>query len=165
MKYLSLLLVILVTALGCGKNNQTGKSGSSIVNPGIGNAISTGNQQALLATVMNESRCINGMQRITIPPIPLNMNVAVGGFYVGVTSEGDVAVVTSNNGQGVFSGYVCARQSLPSGQGQLLGNPVINRSYSCGVDEITAAKMSLGGALLLNFRAIQFGQGSSLCRR
>jgi hypothetical protein len=161
-----ILVILLAFAIaGCGKKNQSGKS--SVPGPGVWNNLgSTSVSNPYASTVINENPCMSGLPRSTIQ-VGLNMQVAVGGTYIGVTSEGDVAIVTSSNGQGVLTAYICGRSSAASGQGQLTGNPVINRSYNCQIDEITSARMILpsayGPQLVLNFRAIYFGHGSSLC--
>jgi hypothetical protein len=113
---------------------------------------------------MQDYPCQFGGGRIATPPIPLQLSVALNALYVGVTSEGDVAVVTSSNGQGVLNTFVCNR-GIQAGAGSLMGNPVVNKSYFCAVDEITAARMVLPGNLILNFRAIQYGRGSRLCHQ
>lgn len=157
--------VMLLLLTSCGKDNKSGGGNSSIYSQnGIG--IPGGVNGSYLSTVMNEYPCASGLQRIGVQ-IPLNMSVAVGGAYVGVTSEGDVATVSSNNGQGIMTAYVCQRQGLTSGNGNLAGNPVINRSVNCALDEISAATMyiqSYYGTLTMNFRPIYMGHGSSLCR-
>jgi hypothetical protein len=162
--YMTVLFGLLIL-VSCGKDNRSGQSNTSVgINP-IGPGVGVTNPY--VGTVMNEYPCLSGMPRTTVQ-IPLNMTVAVGGTYVGVTSEGDVALVSSNGGQGIFTAYICGRTSAANGTGSLLGNPVINRSYNCQIDEVTSAAMNLptlyGGTLRLNFRPIYFPPGSSLCQ-
>lgn len=164
MRRSTFLLTLIFILSSCGRNNQSGQNNPATNQ--FNNPLGVGSTNPFVSTVMQQYPCISGLPR-SQATIPLNMQVAIGGTYIGVTSEGDVAVVTSNNGQGVLSAFICGRSSTTSGQGQLMGNPVINRSYNCQIDEITSASMRLptqfGPVLSLNFRPIYFPPGSSLC--
>lgn len=177
------ILALALLAGACGKDNESGKKsggtyfgslgtlGSGQVPPNVTNQYA---QQVFQSTT-----CTTGGQRIGVQ-FQLNMTVAANATYVGITSEGDIAVVTSANGQALFSAFVCARPSLGSGQGSMTANPALNSSSqfsgqchsqpcyrSCLVDGITAARLQLPGApgyppYILNFRLINFGGPGSL---
>jgi len=161
---LVLAVTMALIAAGCGKKNESGKSS---YNPysnylGQGAALPAG-ANSYASLVFNGLPCSNGQQRIGVQ-FGLNMAAAANSTYVGITSEGDIAVVTSNAGQAVFSAYICNRPEFAStnGQGSMSANPAIGRSLvGCAVDEISAASLRLptmyGYYLTLNFRPIHYG--------
>lgn len=95
-----------------------------------------------------------------------DMNVAIGDVFVGVTSEGDIASVTNDGSGPVMTLSICSREIIENGVGELLGNPIVNKSFNCQVDEISSAMVEMpskyGASLYLRFRPIYFS-GSSLC--
>jgi hypothetical protein len=161
------LLAMSMILASCGQNNTSGtgsRNGGSNPNNQIG-TLST--SSPVIGRLLQENPCrVGNGQRIPIS-IRLNINVAANQTYAGVTSEGDIAIVT-NQGQGaVMTAQICARQSAQSGQGSLMGNPVLNHSPNCQVNEISSASMQLPGVmgpLYLFFRPIYFG-GTQLCNR
>lgn len=168
----TLLIAIMALSVGCGKKNESGKN--SAFNPyynqlgtfpGSVGSIPTNITNPYAQQIFQFLPCLNGQQRVGIQ-FGLNMSVAVNATYVGITSEGDVAIVSSSgNSQAVFSAYVCYRPEFGQGtlsQPQQPANPAVGRSLAgCLVDEISAARLLLptmyGYALTLNFRPIHFG--------
>lgn len=165
-----LLLIFAMVLSGCGKDNVSGNQnnglyGGAIGIPGqYGNAIYAENPcrvNAIPTYGYPTQQNIQGRQTIVVRL--QGVNVAIGSSYIGVTSEGDIANVY-NDGRGpVMAMQLCNRGF--AAQGQLLGNPIINNSLNCQVDEITQAQVVLPGMfgqIYLNFRPIYFS-GSSLC--
>jgi hypothetical protein len=174
-------LTLLTVLFACGKNNESGKNGStwSYGNPYTngGYPIQTINspysyQGRSVNEVLQQNPCISGFsgmmgfsqpyagQRIPIQ-IPLTSFPTVippGDMYVGVTSFGDVALVA---GQAVgqpplFVGYMCPRSFSPSGQGQLMGIKI--GAYSnCLFKPITAATIVFPGGGTAEFRWLDGG--------
>lgn len=163
------LTAAMAVSVGCGKKNESGRRNT---NPyfsqfgtfGPGQVPIPGGVTNPAAQALFQSPCANGQQRIGLQ-LPLNLSVSYTGTYIGITSEGDIALVTNNGGGGaIMSAYICFRPEFGNGQGgqpQLSRNPVINRSLYCQVDEITAASMYIqtyiGYPLTLNFRPIHYG--------
>lgn len=155
-----ILTTLLTLVVSCGKDNKSGQGYSGQFN------YANVSNNPYVSTVMNENPCSTGLQRVGVQVPMTGFNVAPGSTYVGVTSEGDVAVVTSDGTYGVFTAYVCGRSGM-GGNSQLQPGVVINRSNYCSIDEITSATMVIGstyGNFTLNFRAIHYGRGSSLCQ-
>lgn len=104
-------------------------------------------------------------QRIVVQ-VPLTGSTIISSMqpYVGVTSFGDIAMITSN-GQGsppVFTAYLCPRGFSQSGQGQLLGVKVGSNAIRCkSVPAITAADVILPGGLIAKFRSLDGGAYTS----
>ncbi len=162
------MLVISATMVSCGKNNKSGggssSSGGGIGVGGFGSygninvAGYSGNLGQLLNVVASENPCRTtgggygygyGQQPYqnsnarTVVAIPLQgINVNAGSLYVGVTPEGDIAVVSNTNGGPRMELHLCARPDL-TGQGQLMANPVLNSSQRCPIGEITASDVML----------------------
>ena len=171
----SILIFAMAVSVGCGKKNESGKGNA---NPyysqfgltpgypaGVGNIPgSVSNPYA--QQIFQYLPCLNGQQRIGVG-IGLNMSVAVNATYVGITSEGDIAIVSSSGGQqAILSAYVCMRQEFGNGQlaqPQVAGQrAAVGRSLAgCLVDEVSAATLQLptynGYPLTLNFRPIHYG--------
>lgn len=187
-------LTLLTMLFACGKNNESGKKGSSWAynNPYMspyGTPIQNINspyayQGMSVNQVMQQNPCRSGFggfpgapggayagQRIPIQ-VPLTQFptvIAPGEIYVGVTSYGDVAVLA---GQAVgqpplFEGYMCPRSFSPSGQGQLMGIKI--GSYTnCLFKPITAATVIFPGGAEAAFRWLDggssAGQRFTFCR-
>lgn len=166
-----LLLIFAFLLASCGKDNVSGNNPNSNV---FGGAIGIPGQYGNALYAENPCRVNAGFNgfpnqagiqgRQTVVVRLQGMNVAIGSSYVGVTSEGDIANVYNDGSGPVMAMQLCNRGF--GTQGQLLGNPIINNSLNCQVDEITSAQVILpsqfGQPLYLNFRAIYFS-GSSLC--
>lgn len=166
------VLALALFAGACGKDNESGKKKvdggtffGSLGSLGAG-AVPGTITNPHIQKVFQSTACTTGGGRVGIS-FALNMSVAANANYVGITSEGDIAVVTNTNGQSVFNAFICQRPSLGQGQGSMSTNPALNRSVYCQVDEITAARMQLPGApgyppYILNFRAVHFGGPGTL---
>lgn len=163
------LLTLMVLTVGCGKKNKSGTNANPYTYNQLGNFPGVAGVGAIPGSISNPYAqqifqylpCLNGQQRVGIQ-VGLNMSVAVNATYVGITSEGDIAVVApAGGGQAVMSAFICMRPEF-SGQGSLAANPAVGRSTAgCLIDEISAARMILptvyGYSLTLNFRPIHFG--------
>lgn len=172
MKFLVIGLLLLSSLSATAQRNVTGKSvntshfGSNISLPShFGLVI---NQESPCKTQITEESDhfdINHNMRTNVIVRLQNINVAVGSSYVGVTSEGDIANVYNNGSGPLMALQICHRKGIKRTAGKLLSNPIINNSFSCQVDEITAATVDIPtetGSLLLQFKPIYFS-GSSLC--
>ncbi|MFP5491854.1 MAG: hypothetical protein ACLGG0_10150 [Bacteriovoracia bacterium] len=164
------ILALALLAGACGKDNESGKKSGGTYFGSLGTLapgqVPPNITNSYAQQVFQSTTCTTGGQRIGVAFNLTDMTVAANATYIGITSEGDVAVVTNNGGQALFSAFICARPSLGQGSGSL-SRPALNRSLRCLVDEITAADMQLPGApgyppYLMKFRAIHFGGPGSL---
>ena len=139
--------------VSCGGKNTSGGANSGVF--GAYGGLSGGNGYAdfgaILQQVAIENPCrINGgagggqgvgaRQSTTVNLQGINVNS--NSSYVGVTAEGDIAVVYNNNGIAAMDMYLCPRPNT-NGQGELTKFPVLNTSQQCPVGEITAADVLL----------------------
>jgi hypothetical protein len=151
---------LLLGLVSCGKNENT--SGK---NPNTETTISS--KSSTINTILQENPCYTGMGRTEVEfplqGISLNSNK----LYVGATFEGDIAIVKNSKQGPVMSLYLCDRPGATQGQGQLLGNPILNNSQYCKVNDITQAQVTLPsqmGNININFQALSSLQNSSLCQ-
>lgn len=177
--------MLLSLLMACGKDNKSGKSGTSsswdLANPYMsgynGYNIPTvsspySSNGVHLNQVMEQNRCANNnaYQRI---PIQISLTgfmtvVSPSDMYVGVTSFGDVAAVigTAPGQAPIFVAYMCPRSFSPTGQGQLLGVNV-GANTRCLVKPITAATVVFPGGATAEFRwmdgGTSMGQRFSFC--
>ena len=185
-------LTLLIAVVSCGKNNQSGRSGTNWGYnnpytsglPPVGNINSPYSYGGMSVNqVMQQNPCLGGFggmpgfnqpyagQRLPIQVPLTNFPTVVppGDIYVGVTSYGEVAVLA---GQAVgqpplFVGYMCPRSFSPSGQGQLMGIKI--GSYSnCLFKPMTAATVVFPGGGSAEFRWLDGGssmrQKFTFCR-
>ena len=152
-------IVITLTALAmlgaCGKKNKSGQQpglfpntyGSNVTLPQHPGTVN-------LSSLPSVVQCLTGyQQRIGVQQISSSGSVPVNAAYVGVTLEGDVAVLTANgNGQPVFTAYICIRPGLQSpSQASAAQGVIPNRTNrGCPFDELVAT-MSMGGYTLAFF--------------
>lgn len=178
MKLATILTTTLVMAMaltaGCGKKNESGKNSYNPYYNQLGSypgVVGTGSIPAGVVNnyaqlIFQSLPCISGGQRAGLQ-FGLNMSAAVNATYVGITSEGDIAIITSNGGQAVMQAFICMRPEFGSGssiQPQVVNNSAaVGRSLAgCVIDEISAATVripSYTGYLTLNFRPIHYGAG------
>ena len=151
LKNLAALFIIASMSIGCGKDNTTGKKPASNTTSwgGFGTGPYTGGTGGQLpADWMNilgsERPCYQGGQRATAQ-MAVNTNVNVGALYVGVTSEGDIAVIQNQGGAPTMHLYICPRPGL-TGQGQLASRTIIENSTTCPVGQITKVDVTLGAS-------------------
>ncbi|MEX1099116.1 MAG: hypothetical protein WEB87_01745, partial [Bacteriovoracaceae bacterium] len=174
LKNLAILMILTAMTVSCGKNNTTGKDNdsSTIGWNGFGTGPYTGsNGNTLPANWMDivgqENPCYQGGQRAPAQ-MPINATVNVGALYVGVTSEGDIAVVQNQGGAPTMNLYICPRPGL-TGQGQLYDNIVLEHSNECPVSQITKTNVALEaqyGPFYLKFAPIHIpgtNRMSQLC--
>lgn len=191
-KLFKLVFLMLVTSafmVSCGKNNKSGGSSTATtpvcdasdpycIPGGSYGGIDTagyGSFSQNLSVVAQENPCrvanqmTNERVKVTIPLVGVNVNT--GSMYVGVTPEGDIGVVGNINGVPAMDLHLCPRPDL-TGQGNLLGSPVLNTSQLCPIGEVTAANVALMsnsgyGDYILQFAPIHVpgtDRYSSLCR-
>jgi hypothetical protein len=177
--FTSILLVMTLVVASCGKNNESGKSsgkyyGSSYSGVGPANTSNPYVQQVFQQMPCSTGSYGNGNanQRIGTGT-QMNFRVAANSTYVGVTPEGDIAVLTGDNvGNAVMSLYICPRPMGGQGSASMPHNPVFNRALpqtGCRIDEITSATAlvpsAMGQPYVLAFAPIYFYQQlrSSLC--
>jgi hypothetical protein len=176
-KVTTMLTLMSLLLISCGKENESGKTSKSngYNYPGMS---SSGNGVGLpsnwLTVVQNENPCktYNGTTstnkiRVTVPLQGININA--GSFYVGVTAEGDVGIVSNQSSGPVMEMYLCPRPDV-TGQGSLASTPIVNNSNECPVGEVSSANISLSaqyGAYNLAFYPINVvgtNHSSSLCQ-
>jgi hypothetical protein len=175
---LAFLATLLIT-ISCGRQGSNNKKTIIIKEIGIeeDNIEENENESTfetlstsspVIGRLLQENPCrVGNGQRIPVS-IRLNINVAANQTYAGVTSEGDIAIVTNQGNGAVLTAQICARQSAQSGQGSLMGNPVLNHSPNCQVNEISSASMQLPGVMgtvYLFFVPVYYDNNSSLCNR
>lgn len=142
-KKMAMLILVASFAVACGQNNTSGKSSNNNGWDFGGGGISGGSQ--------------NG--RIEIRQ-QLNYNVG-NGVFVGVTSEGDIAIIQNNQ----MRISICQRADFIQGQGSFSQASVGTSGY-CSVNEINNLDVNLPGrygTYRLAFRPIYFS-GSQLCQ-
>lgn len=181
-----LLTLALLAFLGaCGKNNESGKNSWQYGNPyysGQNPYLGIGQLPQNIQALANNYSCIGGYQgqiypgypgapqfqanSRTVIQVPLTGSTIVSSMqpYIGVTSYGDIAMITSNGpGQPpVFTAYLCPRGFAQQGQGQLIGVKVGSNALRCrNVPSITAADVILPGGIVAKFRSLDGGAYTS----
>lgn len=176
-----LLSIISLALISCGKSNKSGSSSSTTPTTGTittlpGGQTYTGGNGTVLPTnwldvIANENKCFEGGSRIKKTISLANTSVNANALYVGVTSYGDIAIVSSSGAQPTIDMYFCPRAQM-TGQGNLINDPVINYSPNCPMGEISGgAKVVLQGPQNVTYK-LQFrpahipnaGIRSSLCK-
>ncbi len=171
--WLTLVLMSLALVSACGKKNESGSSSSSSKYFGaLGSyeGVAPANvSNPYVSRVFQMTQCTTGGGYL--PNGNYNPNLRVGhgqqmsfrvssnSSYVGVTAEGDVAVLTGDaNGRAVLSLYVCPRPTGGQGVPTPTGNFTWNVTYqSCRVDQITALTAFIpGGAGFPNLALVFF---------
>lgn len=192
MKALPKLLILsaVLAMAGCGKNNESGKSGggrytsqycvsytptgqcAQYQNYSINNINSGYSYNGVsLNQVQQENPCIlsgggwgQSVYNRTQVTVQVNMGqniIPSGQMHVGVTSFGDVAALIGNGTSNpTFVAYLCPRPV--SGQGTLSPQILIGSYSSCRVNPITAANMYFNDGSQANFR---WPQGGSSLRQ
>ena len=177
---------ILAAIAGCGKNNESGKSGSKSCaafgangqcSAYVSNINSNYSMNGVnLNQVQQENPCIlsggyfgqTNMQRQVIqtrvqvqtnPNVPPTI-VPRGDIYVGVTSMGDVAAVVGDGTMNpTFVAYLCPRPV--SGTGTLYPQILVGAATQCAFKYITAANVVFPDGTMANFRALSPGGSSN----
>ena len=184
MKALPKLLILsaIMALAGCGKNNESGKSGGRYSSSycvsynangqcaqyqsyTVNNVNSPYSYNGVnLNTVQMENPCIlsqsYGQTTVARTTVSVRVNigtvVANNDMYVGVTTYGDVAAIIGNGtNQPLFVAYVCPRPV--SGQGSLSPVITIGAYTNCRAKPITAANMYFPDGSQANFRDPKFG--------
>ncbi len=179
LKGLFMLALVSTVFVSCGKNNSSGGGGgSSSSDPWSGGVTAAGNGSKLLSDwrnrIFNEYRCQtfnqNGAQtnkRLKLnvqSPGPVQLNA--GALHVGVSTEGDVLIMSNSNNQVRIELYACERPA-PQQSAQFIQTPILNQSSMCSISEVSAADIFAGsnqGAYHLVFFPIGLSGGSSLCQ-
>ncbi|MBA2403792.1 MAG: hypothetical protein H0V66_03395 [Bdellovibrionales bacterium] len=189
MKALPLIMfsILLATLTGCGKKNESGKSGSrgpciayganGSCSAYMSNINSNYSQNGVsLNIVQQENPCILGQQQYgtnlssRIPfsvriPLPGNSRLAPNNIAVGVTSFGDVAaIVGDGTNMATFVAYLCPR---PATQAQLIPDPRFGNQLvgygaygPCRVLPITFATLGFADGSKAAFRDPQAGSSA-----
>ncbi len=174
----SILIASLFGILqGCGKNNESGKSGSTSTGQ-IPDPLSIDNtpysyQGVNVQQVLLQNPCVNGYagmtgqtsaytnqrSQIQVALTGFKTQVSPGDIYVGVTSYGDVAVVSGQSaGQPpLFVAYLCPRSFTQSGTGQLSNVQLGANTPTCLFKPITAATVVFPGGATADFRWLDGG--------
>lgn len=169
---------ILAAAMGCGKNNESGKSnnGGICLQYGVNgqcSAYSTGvytsGNNINLSSLVSQIPCESSGGYMPVGNIGRTQQMVqvqtrtiatAGQSYLGVTSMGDIAIVVGNGTMNAqMQVFLCPGQAM----GQLMA-PVTLGEYTdpaCPIKVITAASLSGYNGLAVNFRDPRFGRGMS----
>lgn len=133
--------------------------------------INQGQGDEILGTIMKENKCNDNASRSLTTTIIKGLDVHKDATHFGVTPQGDIAIITNDNGKAVLELLICDRPNL-NGSGSISNKFELNPSPECLVSEITAGNVTLGGhnrlSYLLNFAPIDIpgtDRTSSLCQR
>ena len=178
--FLKLLVTVTMLATlftSCGKENESGGNGNNSSNTTVAGNGGGDLPSNWLAVLQNEYPCVNaqyngGSNRNSRVRSEVNLqgavNVNAGAIHVGVTMEGDIAVLSRSGNSSILEVYACQRPSINlSQQPQISQSPIINSSQSCQVSEISALNVYLNsnyGTYLLAFFPIGLSSPSSLCQ-
>jgi hypothetical protein len=191
MKVISKLIILAaaVAITGCGKDNQSGRSGSGVYNSSY--CVSQGpngqcsQYQNYSVSNINSPYSFNGVslnqvqmenpcilsgggyygqstfnRQLVTTRVNIGTIVTRGDMYVGVTSFGDVAAVIGDGTPNpTFVAYLCPRPI--SGQGTLAPQITIGAYTNCAVKYITAANIYFPDSTQANFRAPSPGGSSA----
>lgn len=149
LKRVAIIALVTAFAVGCGQNNTSGTGDNPWDNNG---GYNWGNGWG------NTSTPTGSHGRYTVSQ-PVG-NTGGYGSYVGVTSEGDVAVIQN----GTLTMYICPRADYANGQGQITQQPIVNVTNGCVVNEITAMDIQIpgrNGIYMLGFRPIYFNNNNA----
>lgn len=145
-KALFMLSLVSVISTGCGNNNRSGGSNNNNnpapfapINPNGG--VFNTNLQVL--NLLRQIPCLMGEQRVPVN-LPVQIpNFNIGATFVGTSTYGDIAVITSQGQTPVLQMEICQRQQIGmSNQPMLQSNIHLNNSLRCNVGEITSANVS-----------------------
>lgn len=152
-------LALLAALVSCGKDNESGKSGSNYSNPYYSNQYGSINSPYSYGSysvnqIFQQHPCITtgtpsqARVQVQIPIQTVPMVVAPNDIYVGITSFGDVGVLVGKpNGQAIFVGYICQRGYTYS-QGASIN--LVDLDYGsksiCAFKPLTRATIMLQGS-------------------
>jgi len=171
----TLLTIMASLMVGCGKDNKSG-GGSS--NPyGNFNTVAGSSASNVLSRLGQEYPCTtsqysgggSSQQRIrtTVSNLQNSMVHNSGSYYVGVTTEGDIAIVSGQNGYATMEVYACVRPGMNnSAQAYVQQLPYVNTSVNCTLGEITKSDVFLqtqNGTYTLKFFQIGVSRPSQYC--
>lgn len=191
MKAVSQILIfsLLLVALGCGKENESGKSGGICLQYGMNGQCSqysaysnyglsgNVNLNGILSQIPCEQQMFNGntwqmpqmnmgMGRIQLAgTVQLSQNTTPGQSYIGITSTGDIAILQGNGQRSVQATFfLCQNGSISTGGHINVPNPnMVGRLNTIGEFSTSCGTMkvitSLSTDSLHNFRSPQFGLG------
>jgi hypothetical protein len=158
-------LALLCMLAACGKNNESGKRGSSFYsnNPyGYGNPYTSGTFGPIMNTgfahgsvsvdqVISQTPCLTSnvphqnRMRVQFPLTGFPSVVPAGDLYVGVTTAGDVSLlVGQGNNAPLFVAFMCQRTYAANGTGQLL-DIATGTTSRCNFNPLVRATMVVPG--------------------
>ncbi len=108
-------------------------------------------------TALNETKCLNGRGR-GHATIELTGRKEIKGEHIGVTSHGDVAVISNNKTLRLF---VCYRDK--SGRQGTVNNINLLDAGRCSVGEIASLNLFMDNGDNFVFRSIAYNPETSLC--
>lgn len=165
----TMLLVGLMSS--CGKENESGGNSNNIGTYGTVAGTGGGSVPSnWFKTLQNEYRCQTGYSQRSRTTMNLNgaVNVNAGAIHVGVTVEGDLAVISRSSNNIILEVYACQRGGMNMNQQpQLYQAPIVNQSNSCVIGEVSAMNVYLNstyGTYTLAFFPIGMHAPSSLCQ-
>jgi hypothetical protein len=100
--------------------------------------------------------------------LPANSNYSADKKYVGVTTEGDIAVISTQEGDVTLTLFVCHREGILQAGNHIIAHPtslVLLKSQKCAVDQIVANIYVQGqhGQYILNFFPMSHVNNGGLC--
>ena len=141
------LLTLALFAGACGKKNESGKSsGRYYGSVGTYTGVAPANtSNPYVQQVFSQVQCTTGGGYVGGQQ--MNFAVAPNASYVGITAEGDIAVLTGDNsGRAVLSLYICPRATGGQGSASMNQNPAYGVTYhGCRMDQITSATVYIPG--------------------
>ena len=151
----AIMMALAATLLvSCGKENRStsGNSNNGAFGYPGGNTYGNGSNlpNNWIDILIQENPCMNfsgngginnNRSRIIVQMQGVNVNA--GSMYAGITYEGDVGVVSNQNGSPVLEIFACQRPDLSGNSAGFIMSangmpPVLNTSSNCSVSEITA---------------------------
>jgi hypothetical protein len=180
-----LFMATLVSTMfvACGKENESGSSSKKSNDPWSGGITNSGNGSMTLASdwkqrIFNDYPCQiqdtngnitnPGRTRINIQ-VPQQYQSNAGELSAGVTTTGDVLIISNTNNKTTVEFYACKRQYMQN-TAQFMDSPITYRSSQCALGEIAAANILLAtqgtqtGYEYLPFFALNLSAPSSLCQ-
>ncbi len=160
------LLTLALFAGACGKKNESGKSSSNQFGSSYSGVAPLNSSNPYVSQLFQQFPCQTGYgsnsnQRTGVGVsvnIPLPNRPAPNSTHVGVTTLGDIAVLTTDNsGRQVVSLYICPRYNGGAQGPSSLSQPIPGRTLAgCRFDELVLSASIAGYPTPLNFAPVDF---------